>query len=139
MERILEKYNWPTKSFSNDLNFNEIESIIGFKLPSDYKLFLSKYSGNEIHIGEEYINLWDFEKLVTLNRDYQIIQNLKTTIGIGDNGSGEFIGIEKQENELIRIILSPFIDLDKKYHIEIGNSFTDFLIRMDKGEKWFKK
>lgn len=60
------------------------------------------------------------------------------TIGIGDIGGGEFIGLEKLNDERIRIILTPFIDLDREYHIEIGNLFSDFLTRMDKGEKWFK-
>ena len=73
------------------------------------------------------------------NEGYAIIENLKMTIGIGDNGGGEFIGLEKIVDGKIRTILTPFIDLDKEYHIEIGISFTDFLKRMDNGEKWFKE
>ena len=61
------------------------------------------------------------------------------TVGIGDNGVGEFIGIEKRADGETRVILKPFIDLNKKYHIEIGSSFTDFLERMDKGKKWFNE
>lgn len=51
------------------------------------------------------------------------------TIGIGDNGAGEFIGLEKFSDGRIKIILTPFIDLEREYHIEIGNSFSDFLTR----------
>lgn len=72
------------------------------------------------------------------NEGYEIIDNLKETIGIGDNGGGEFIGLEKMGDGRIRTILTPFIDLKEEYHVEIGVSFTDFLKRMDQDEKWFK-
>jgi hypothetical protein len=138
IDNILKKYNWPTKDTAEDLDFKAIESRIGFELPYDYKEFLRKYSFNETLIGEESFKLWDFEKLLEWNNGYEIIDNLKMTIGIGDNGGGEFIGLEKLTDGKIRIVLTPFIDLDKECHIEIGNSFTDFLTRMDNGEKWFK-
>ncbi|WP_269236829.1 SMI1/KNR4 family protein [Flavobacterium flavigenum] len=139
IDKILKKYNWPTKESEDDLDFSEIENRIGFTLPEDYKEFLRKYSFYETHIGEESFKLWDFEKLLEWNEGYEIIESLKMTIGIGDNGGGEFIGIEKMVDGKIRTVLTPFIDLDKEYHIEIGISFTDFLKRMDNGEKWFKE
>ena len=138
IDNILKKYNWPSKETVCDLDFNEIENHIGFELPDDYKEFLRKYSFFETQIGEESFKLWDFDKLSEWNIRYEIIDNLKMTIGIGDNGGGEFIGLEKLVDGKIRTVLTPFIDLDKEYHIEIGNSFTNFLERMDNGEKWFK-
>ncbi|HTO36772.1 MAG TPA: SMI1/KNR4 family protein [Flavobacterium sp.] len=138
IDNILKKYNWPTKVSVDDLDFTEIENRIGFELPKDYKEFLRKYSFYETQIGEESFKLWDFDKLLDWNIGYEIFDNLKMTIGIGDNGGGEFIGLEKFNNENIRVILTPFIDLDKEYHIEIGYSFTNFLTRMDNGKKWFK-
>ena len=139
IDKILSKYNWPTKETADDLNFKEIESRIKFELPDDYKEFLKKYSFHETQIGEESFKLWDYDKLLKWNEGYKIIDNLKMTIGIGDNGGGEFIGLEKLADGKIRVILTPFIDLAKKYHIEVGSSFTDFLKRLDKGEKWFKE
>ena len=124
IDNILKKYNWPTKDTVEDLDFKAIESRIGLELPNDYKEFLRKYSFYETQIGEESFKLWDFEKLLEWNNGYEIIDNLKMTIGLTDGK--------------IRIVLTPFIDLDKECHIEIGNSFTDFLTRMDNGEKWFK-
>jgi hypothetical protein len=73
-----------------------------------------------------------------LNEGYSILENLSRTVAIGDNGGGEFIGLEKSIDGGLRVILTPFIDLDEQYHIEIGCSFTDFLLKMDRGEKWFK-
>ena len=136
-DNILKKYNWPIKETVDSLDFKEIENRIGFELPDDYKEFLRKYSFYETQIGEESFKLWAFDKLLEWNEGYEIIENLKNTIGIGDNRGGEFIGLEKLADGKKRIILIPFIDLDKEYHIEIGDSFSDFLRRMDNGVKRF--
>ena len=58
-----------------------------------------------------------------------ITNELEMTLGIDDNDGAEFIAIEKTKKDRYRIVLSPLIDLDKERHIEIGNSFTDFLLR----------
>jgi hypothetical protein len=137
IDEILEKYNWPKTTLSGTSELRDIEIKIGFELPGDYKDFLARYGGHETRIGEEYIKLWGRENLLSSNQGYEILENLPRTIGIGDNGAGEFIGIEKQDNGELRVILSPVIDLDKQFHVEIGNSFTDFLLRLDKRKKWF--
>jgi hypothetical protein len=137
-DEIFNKYNWPTRTTSDDTDLLDIEREMGFKLPEDYKDFLLRFRGHETQIGEEYIKLWDRGNLLSFNQGYEILENLPETIGIGDNGASEFIGIERLDDGGLRIILTPFIDLDKQYHVEIGNSFTDFLLRLDKGEKWFK-
>jgi hypothetical protein len=136
-DEILKKYNWPTRTTSDKNDLLDIEREIGFELPYDYKDFLLRYTGHETQIGEEYVRLWDRADLLSLNQNYKIFENLPGTIGIGGNGAGEFIGIEKLDDQL-RVILTPFIDLDKQYHIEIGDSFTDFLLRLDKRQEWFK-
>lgn len=137
-DEILKKYSWPTRTTLTNTGLGDIEREIGFELPADYKDFLSRYVGHETPIGEEYIKLWDKENVLSSNRGYAIFENLPDTIGIGDNGAGELIGIEKLSDGALRIILTPFTDLDKQYHIKIGESFTDFLIKLDKGKKWFK-
>lgn len=137
-DEILDKYSWPRRTTSDDTDLLGIEREIGFELPEDYKNFLSKYGGHEMQIGEEFIKLWDKENLLLSNQEYKIFENLPRIIGIGGNGAGEFIGIEKLDDGGLRIILTPFIDLDKQYHSEIGKSFTDFLLNLAKGENWFK-
>lgn len=138
IEDVLRKYNWPTRGLIDDLNFKEIENVIGFNLPNDYKQFLRKYSSYETHIGEEYLKLWGFNELLEYNSGYGIIDTLEMTIGIGSNGGGELIGLKNSDGKT-KIILTPFIDLEKNNHIEIGDSFTDFIRRLDIGQSWFKE
>ena len=138
-EQILTKYNCPKRFNKSFLNVEEIESVIGFNLPTEYKTYLQNFLGFEDNIGKEFVRLWSFEELLEANEDYGILENLPKTLGIGGNGSGEFIAMEFNDTANYRIVLSPFIDLDKKYHIEIGSSFTDFLLRLDNGQEWFAK
>jgi hypothetical protein len=69
------------------------------------------------------------------NLNYGIFESMPGIIGIGNNGSSEFIGIEHSDNNDYKIVLSPLINLDKEYNIEIGSSFTDFILRLENNEE----
>ena len=118
-ENILAKYNCPKRTEKPLVTVDQIESIIKFNLPTDYRTYLQNYLGFEEHIGQEYVRLWDFDELLEINKDHGIFSNLPNTLGIGGNGSSEFIAIELVDSGNYRIVLSPFIDLNKQYHIEI--------------------
>jgi hypothetical protein len=137
LDYILTKYNFPKRTTNALTRFEEIEQQIGFSLPPDYKYFLDNYSEYEEFVGPELVTLWDTDDLMQINKDTRIFDNLPLTIGIGNNPSSEFIAIEFLSNGNYRIVLSPFIDLDKQYHIDIGSSFTDFFVRLDKGVELF--
>lgn len=139
VEELLSKYNCSQRTGKPITQVEQIEQIAGFKLPADYLTFALKYSGFEAHFGIEFVGLWDFDELLQTNRDYQIFDSLPKTLGIGGNGSSEFIAMELMDDGKMRVVLSPLIDLDRQYHIAIGDSFTDFLIRLDSGREWFKE
>lgn len=138
VNELLLKYNCPKRTQIAKTKIEQIQSFVNFNLPNDYLTFLQNYIGFEGFIGSEFVQLWDLDELIEANTDYQIFNNLPKTLGIGGNGSSEFIAIELTDDNSIRVVLSPFIDLDKQYHIEIGNSFTDYLNQLDNGKKWFK-
>ncbi len=137
LEKIITKYSFPKRDTTASGEIAEIESYSKLKLPKDYVFYLENYFGIDQFIGVEFINLWSLEEIIESNESYNIVQELCHTIGIGSNGSGEFIGIKFDHDENVKIILSPFIDLNSKYNIEIGTSFTDFLVRLDNGIDWF--
>lgn len=139
LEQILAKYNCSKRTEKPLKAFENVENIVKFKLPTDYVAYVQNYIGFEKFIGKEYVQLWDIEELIELNRSYGIFDNFPNTFGIGGNGDSEFIAIELIDNDNYKIVLSPFVDLDKHYHIEIGNSFTDFLVRLDNGQEWFQE
>jgi hypothetical protein len=131
---ILKRYTWPVRNQQSDTLIKDIESMVGFTLPNDYSLFLNNYAGFESHIGLEFIELWGIDEIIELNTNYRLTTLSNT---IGSNGGSEFIAIEMIDIKEFRVILSPFIDLDKSYNVEVGTSFTDFLARLDNGQSWF--
>lgn len=135
-EEILSKYEIVKRTDKLKTMFEEVEKIIDFKLPDDYKSFASNYLAFDAFIGEQYLSLWNFDEIIEINIDYQIFKYLPKTLGIGGNGGGEYIAIEQLKNNKLRIVLSPFI-IDKDAHIEIGTSFTDFLERLENRKQWF--
>ena len=138
VNELLLKYNCPKRTQKAKTKIEQIQRILNFNLPNDYLFFLQNYSGFEQFIGPQFVRLWDIDELIGVNIDYQIFDNLPKTLAIGGNGSSEFIAIEQTVDNSIRVVLTPFIDLDKQYHIEIGRSFTDFLQRLHNGQEWFK-
>lgn len=138
-EKILLKYNCLKRVNKGLINIEEIETFASFGLPEDYKSFIQGYQGFEKDIGQEYVRLWDIDELKKFNHEYGIMDYLSNTLAIGGNGGGEFIALEYISKENYRIVLSPFIDLDEQHHMEIGTSFTDFLVRLENGQKWFNE
>ena len=117
---------------------SEIEDLIKFKLPEDYRYYLENFEPFDDFVGNEFLRLLDSDALMDYNLNYGIFESMPDVIGIGNNGSSEFIAIEFLEGNKYRIVLSPLIDLDKEYNIAIGSSFTYFIQRLANGERWFK-
>jgi hypothetical protein len=134
---ILDHHHWPAQNIQPNTSIKDIEALIGFVLPRDYISFLNNYAGHESHIGLEYVRLWDLDEVIETNIGYGI-NGIPNTLGIGSNGASEFIAIEMLDDKTYRIVISPYIDLDQEYHIEIGFSFTDFLVRLNDNKNWFK-
>jgi hypothetical protein len=135
LTEILRKLKWPERSDVLKIDMGPLERSAGLILPPDYRHFITQFHGFEMPIGKEHINLWPGEKLLSVNEGYHIFEHFSQTLAIGDNGAGEWIGLEEQENSKMRVILSPFITLDSRYHIAIATSFTDFVERLSEGEE----
>jgi hypothetical protein len=138
LDHILNKYNFSKRPIEPKISFEKIEKEIGYELPDEYKYYLANFDYFEDFLGPEYVKLFAYESLLEENQKYGVIEALPNTIMIGNNGSSEFIAIELADTNKYRIILSPFIDLSAEYHIEIGSSFSDMLIRLDNGTGWFR-
>src|ERR1700743_2507767 len=136
LDVILNKYNFSKKLVESKILFETIEKEIGFELPEDYKYYLANFDYFEDFLGPEYLKLFTYDNLLERNREYGIMEALPNTIMIGNNGNNEFIAIECLKANGYRVVLSPLVDLSEEYHIEIGSSFYDMLMRLDNGEEW---
>ena len=134
---LFDQYQFPKRDAKSSLGVAAIEQYAKIQLPDDYVYFLENYLGIDLFIGVEFIKLWSIEEIINANEAHRIVDQMPNTIGIGTNGSGEFIGIDHCDPEKIQIVLSPLIGLDSKYNTIIGESFTDFLVRLDNRVEWF--
>lgn len=130
LEHLLEKYSFQKRIVRPDI----LPSVIETGLPEDYITYLRHYHGFDGIIGEQYLSLWDIDTLLENNNGIQ--EFYPAAIGIGSDGAGELIALEHLSPNVYRVILTPFIGMDCP--IEIGESFTDFLARLDKGWSWFE-
>jgi hypothetical protein len=135
-EEILIANNCQRRDTISESTLDEIEEYAGFLLPSDYRLFLSTFFGFDGFIGEEYCQLWSAENVKIYNKNYSILEYLPLHLGIGSNGGGDLIAIQKLNQFEYRIVLTPFIVFDSHDNIEIGKSFADCLNKLGNGAKW---
>jgi hypothetical protein len=135
---MFDQYDFKKRESPIAINWKEIEQAAAFPLPEDYKYFVENYHEYNGFIGPEFLQLWAYDHLLEYNNRYSIAEYLPVTFAIGGNGSGEFLAIELAGQGNYRIILSPFIDISKEYHIEIGASFSDMLVRLIDGKEWFR-
>ncbi len=126
------KRTTPTKT-----EIPDIEQLVQFQLPQDYKYFLQEYTGFEGNIGREYLGIWDLDELIELNSAYEIPAMLSRTLAIGSNLGGECIALQLTLEGSFRVILIPFTSLNETDQIVIGDSFTDFFVRLMNGDNWF--
>lgn len=67
----------------------DVERLLRFVLPEEYKIFLSWSNGGEGDLGRDSLSLWPIEQVGQLNEDYHIDQYLPTVLAIGSNRGGE--------------------------------------------------
>lgn len=134
-EIILEKYQFPKRVTPAKIFLNQVENKFNVHFPDDYGTYLLNYFGFETSIGREYVELWDIEQVILNNERIFLQEYLPGAFGIGSNAGGELIAFGNIGNGDFNIILTPFIGMDSP--IDIGSSFTDFLVRLDNGRRWF--
>jgi hypothetical protein len=134
-EIILEKYRFPKRKVAAKTDLKAVENKFNLQFPDDYCSYLLNYCGFETSIGGQYVELWDIDDLIKNNERIFLQDYLPEAFGIGSNAGGELIAFGNIGNGDFDIILTPFIGMDSP--VDIGGSFTDFLMRLDNGRGWF--
>ena len=102
---------WEDFSFNPPYDGEKITKINGVKLPKNYLAFMKQHNGGEGETaGGTWLVLYSLEELQGENDDYEIPEFLPNHIIIGDNGGGEFFGINKKGEYFI---VPEIIDKEK--------------------------
>lgn len=102
---------------------NEYSGITSI-FPVDYKEFLNMYNGGNGSVGENsYLQLWAFEDIDELNKDYEVAEFLSDIVLIGSDGGDTAYGIN-QKGKFVEV---PFIGMDDEEVKDVAVSFDDFI------------
>jgi hypothetical protein len=135
LDDLLAKCGFTKREVADRIDFNIIESLAGFQLPMDYKYYLANYHSFEGFIGQEYIALYEADRLLALNEIND--EDISYTKLIGSNGASESMGIRMNEDGTYHLVIAQYLsEIDD--HIVIGVSFTDMIERLVNGTGWFE-
>ena len=115
-----------------------LESQVAFPLPAGYLQFLSSFTSFDGAVGPQCFYLWDGAELIANMSRGDAVAHAPGLLAIGGNGGGESIELE-QTPQGCRVVLVPLVSSDPSDRRVIGNSFTDFLQRLDAGRPWFEE
>ncbi|ANF52971.1 hypothetical protein A0O34_21665 [Chryseobacterium glaciei] len=102
-----------------------------FEYPDDYLSYVNKLQNNEIFTDSGYIELFQFEELDEINKEYETETYVPDFINIGTNSGGVGIFINKKNGHIYSI---PFVGMDEKDAILLGSSFSEFIYKFENNE-----
>ena len=105
--------------------------INNFEYPNEYLSYLKELQDNEIFTDSGYIELFPFDELEEINKEYETQKYVPNFITIGTNGSGVGIFINKKNSEIYSI---PFVGMDESDAILLENSFSEFIYKFENDE-----
>ncbi len=108
---------------------SEIETQTNLLLPSDFIAFMQWSNGGEAKLPRVYLSVWQAEKIIALNRDYQIQHYLGgKVLGIASDGGPICFLLDYRNGESPKFASVNFGDLDPNEIKNIAPSFTDALV-----------
>lgn len=128
--QMLDNFNFSRKKVDISSTIEMLEYKVGFLLPADYQEFLANFSAFEGTISNSFVKLWDIDQLIAYNEGYEIFRSMPNTFGIGSNGSGGLLAMEKEDSGLISYVKTPFTLLDSNKNEYLASSFTEFIEKL---------
>jgi hypothetical protein len=106
-----------------------LSAASGIKLPEEYLSLLCLSNGGEGPLGVEpgWFVFWPAEKVLALNRGYEVHEYLPGLFGFGSNGGGELLAFDTRRGPPWPVVMVPFIGMDADDVVEIAKDFEGFL------------
>lgn len=109
-----------------------LQSMAGIPLPPAYLSYLRRAGGGEGDLGVEpgWIQFWPVEKVLELNRAYEVHQNLPGFFGFGSNGAGELLAFDMREAGDPPVVMVPFIPMSAEDAQLVATTFEELIRRL---------
>jgi len=106
----------------------------GLNLSEDYLEIQSFMHGGEGFAGDEYVRLYPLERLAVLNTKLGVNEFAPGLVIFGSDGGGTAWVFDNRE-ESSKVGQVPFIPMDFKYLTICGESISDVIMEMSKGQQ----
>ncbi|MFW5762176.1 MAG: SMI1/KNR4 family protein [Cyclobacteriaceae bacterium] len=128
--QLLDSFNFYRKKSEIESIVEMLEYKVGFLLPIDYQEYLANFSAYEGTVNGSFVKFWDIDQLIAYNEGYEIFRNMPNTFGIGSNGTGGLLAMEREDSGLISYVKTPFTLLDPSKNEYLASSFTEFIEKL---------
>jgi hypothetical protein len=120
-------------ALSDEITRLAAESGIG--LPSDYLEFLGRCNGGygSLDVQPCYLIVWAADKVIEINRGYQIAEYVPGFFAFATSGGGEFFAFDMRGQRPWTVASIPFIPMDAKYALRVAASFSELLDHVEPG------
>ncbi len=128
--QLLDSFNFYRKKSEIESIVEMLEYKVGFLLPIDYQEYLANFSAYEGTVNGSFVKFWDIDQLIAYNEGYEIFRNMPNTFGIGSNGTGGLLAMEREDSGLISYVKTPFTLLNPNKNEYLASSFTEFIEKL---------
>lgn len=102
-----------------------------FEFPEDYISFIKYVKEYEINSENGYIELFPFEELEEINKEFETEELVPNFVAIGTNGGGIGIFFNKTNNNIYSI---PFVEMEENDAVLLADSFSEFIYKFENDE-----
>lgn len=123
---------WDREAPASPEAIQELVAEAEIELPEEYLTLLLYSNGGEGELAVEpgWFQLWPAEKVVGLNKGYEVEKNVPEFFGFGSSGGGEMLAFDSREGQPWKVVMIPFVPMTVEHAVVIADDFEAFIRAM---------
>ena len=128
MEQKTKTGIWRSEMPASEFAIQQLLIDCGLPLPSAYLNQLRRSNGGEGDLAIEpgWVSFWKAEKVMELNRGYEVANNIPGFFGFGSNAGGEMLAFKVVGSGQFPIYMIPFIGMSEEDAVLLVEDFEAF-------------
>jgi hypothetical protein len=129
---------WDRETPATPESIEKLVAETWIELPEAYLALLRYSNGGEGKLAIEpgWFQLWSIEEVVSLNKAYEVKENIPGFFGFGSNGGGELLAFDTRGGKPWKIAMIPFVPMTAEEALIIANDFEGFIKAMGREEQF---
>jgi len=123
---------WDREVPANPESIRNLVAESKIELPEEYLTLLLYSNGGEGELAIEpgWFQLWPAEKVMEMNRLYEVERNIPGFFGFGSNGGGEMLAFDTRTGKPWKVVMLPFVPMVAEHSAGIAEDFGVFVQAM---------